>query len=85
MNLTQLDGMRARSAGLPHHSNPYPTGSASHTDWHWGWDVMDQQIGHVLGNAERMMEGLAQVRMRMEHPPRPARVARTSQLVGVAG
>ena len=83
MNQVHVEGMRARSAGLGRQSNPHPADSPPHDDWRSGWEIMDQQIGHVLGNAEGMVNGLAYLRKRTEHAPSPARTARHVELAEI--
>jgi hypothetical protein len=84
MNQVHVEGMRARSAGLGRQSNPHPAGSGPFDDWRSGWEMMDQQIGHVLGNAEGMVNGLARLRMKAEPAPRTARAAKQPELAGVS-
>ena len=83
MNQVHIDGMRARSAGLSPQSNPHPAGNVPFTDWRSGWEIMDQQIGHVLGNAEGMVNGLARLRMKVEHTSREAHSSKHSELAEV--
>lgn len=85
MNQVHVEGMRARSAGLGRESNPHPAGTPPFDDWRSGWEIMDQQIAHVLGNAEGMVDGLARLRMKAEPSPRSSRPARHPELAEVGG
>jgi len=77
MNRLQIDGMRARSEGASCQSNPHPALAAEHAAWRFGWELMDQQIGQLLSNAEGMLDGIRRLRdtARRSHaavPPRRA-------------
>ena len=62
MNQVRIEGMQARACGRTRLSNPHTCGGDRHREWQAGWETMDQQIGHVLTSAERMLEALEQLR-----------------------
>ena len=62
MNRLQIDGMRARSLGSPRQANPHPALAPEHAAWQFGWELMDQQIGQLLSNAEGMLDGIRRLR-----------------------
>lgn len=84
MNQTQIDGMWARSTGLSRHSNPHPIASVLHEHWRSGWEIMDQQVTLVLGNAEQMVSELTRLRAKLEPPPRTRSAATQPGLAELA-
>ena len=60
MTATQLEGMKARAAGV--HANPYPERTSENYDWRRGFDVMDNAIRQAIANATAMLVGMDDMR-----------------------
>lgn len=61
MNEDQLEGMRARAAGEIKESNPHRD-EQRRQNWGVGFELMDQQIGRLLENAQQMLDSLRRAR-----------------------